>query len=153
MNKTLFDSKSPGFITTVLSAIFAITASFGIEYGLPSDQLAGDIVFNFTNGGLFAIGALLLTNVVGPIVNFIKKKQAINWRNVLSSTTTIVSVGGIVVAAFVYILHINIPLDAPQQIVDAVNAKSWTALVGYAITNIVIPIVRYFKAKKALTAG
>lgn len=153
MTKTLiavqkaFDPKSPGFITTVLSAILAITASIGIDFGLPPDQLAGQIIDVFNSGGLYAVAGLLIVNVVGPIWNFIRKKQPVNWKTILSSTTTIVSLGGVVVAALVYLWGINIPADTPKDILAAIAAKNWALLASYAVANIIIPIVRYFKDK------
>lgn len=152
MNKTVskisFDPTSPGFVTTLLSALFAIAASIGIDFGSTPDQISNDLFGLFTSGGFAALVGYVIVNVLGPVWNFVKKKQPVNWRNVLGSTTTIVSLAGVVIAALVYFWGISIPASTPTDAVGAIAAKNWGLLISLAIANVIIPIARWFKDRK-----
>lgn len=151
--KKNFDVKSPGFITTVLSAILAIAAGIGIDFGSSPDQISNDLVSLFSTGGLTALFGYLVVNIVGPVWNFVKKKVPVNWKQILGSTTTIVSLAGIAVAALVYFWGINIPAETPSDVISAIKARNWALLASLAVANIVIPIVRYFKDLKKGVGG
>ena len=146
--KKIFDTTSPGFWTTILSAILSITSLMGIQYPLPPDQAAEIIVDTFTSGGIAGLIGILFVNVIGPIYNFIRKKQGVNWKVITSSVTFWVSLGNIFIAAFA-LATINIPPGTPAEIVAAITARDWALLAALVVGNIAVPIIRYLKQKAA----
>lgn len=151
----VFDAKSPGFIQSILVALFTITGLAGIEYPQPPADIADDIVTTFTSTGIYGILGILAVSIVAPIYNFIRKKQPLTWTNVWSSTVTWVALGGVLVSALMFV-NLQIPADAPANIVSSVQAKNWSLLGSYLVLNIVIPVVRWIRElrnKKQATAG
>lgn len=147
MQKQIFDPRSVGFVQSILLAVFSITALLGIQYPTTPEQLTGDIINTVSTSGYYSLVGILLTSIIAPVYNFIKKGVKITWSAIFGSTVTWVSLGGIVVSGAALVgLHID--PGTPAAIVTAIIGRDWGTLISLLVTAVVIPVIRFIKAKQ-----
>lgn len=145
--KKVFDAGSPGFIASIITAVLTITGIAGIEYPqLPAD-IADQLVSTFNESGVYAVVGILIVNIVAPIWNFIRKKEKLNWKNVLGSVTTWLSLAGVAISGFL-LFNLEIPTDAPGQIAGAITARNWSLLGSLLVVTVIVPVIRWIRDRK-----
>jgi ferric iron reductase protein FhuF len=147
MSKTKFDPKSPGFIASITYAILAAFAATGIEFPKDPAQIAGDFETTMSSGGIFAITGMLISAIIFPIWNFIKKGGKIDARLILSNTTFWVSLVTAILG-FAALYGFTVPDGTAEQIVSAMYAKDWGVLLSVLALNILNPLIRFLKELK-----
>ena len=147
MSKTKFDPKSPGFIASITYAILAAFAATGIEFPKDPAQIAGDFETTMSSGGIFAITGMLISAIIFPIWNFIKKGGRINAKLILSNTTFWVSLVTAILG-FAALYGFTVPDGTAEQIVSALYAKDWGVLLSVLAINILNPLIRFLKEVK-----
>lgn len=144
MAKTKFDPKSTGFIASITYAILAAFAATGIEFPKDPAQIAGDFETTLSSGGIFAVTGLLVTAIIFPVWNFVKKGGKINAKLILGNTTFWISfVTAILGLAALY--GFTVPDGTAEQIVGAVYAKDWGVLLSVLAINVLNPFIRFLK--------
>lgn len=147
MQKQVFDPRSVGFFQSILLAIFSITALFGIQYPATPDELTGEIITTVSTSGYYALVGILLTSIIAPVYNFIKKGIKVTWANIFGSTVTWVSIGGIAIAGAA-LVGLQIDPDTPLAIVTAITGRDWGTLVSLLFTSVLLPVIRWIKQKQ-----
>lgn len=146
--KAVFDPGSPGFIAAIITTVLTVTGIAGIEYPQAPADIADQLVSTFQESGVYAVLGILVVNLIAPVWNFVRSKQKLNWKAVLGSTTTWVSLGGVVVSGLL-LLNLQIPADSPATIAAAVTTRNWYALGGLLVINVLVPVIRWIKSRKA----
>lgn len=144
--KKVFDVSSPGFLYTVLASLFTIGAISGIDWGQSPENLSGTIVTSLSEGGVWSIVGLLVSSVVFPAINAYKKGLK-SLKEVFSSTLTWIALGNILLAALA-LTGFTLPEGTTEQVVGAIYAKDWNALITVLFTTIIPTIVRIIKEAK-----
>lgn len=151
--KTIFSFRSPHFWLGLLSLLFGAGAVAGISFPASPETLAESIVTTVSQNGIYSVVGLLAVSVIGPIVVFLQRGgPKITWAEFFSSTALWVYVAGFV-ASILVAVGIKIPAETPEQIVAAVYAKDWAALVSVLLVNVLNPIIRWIKARRAAAAA
>jgi cytochrome bd-type quinol oxidase subunit 2 len=147
MAKQKFDAKSPGFIASVTYVLLAALAATGVEFPSDPQSVAGDFETTLNSGGIFAVVGLLVSSIVFPTWNFIKKGGKISGKVILSNNTFWISVATAALSVAL-LFGFTVPDGTAEQVVAAVYAKDW----GVIFTMIVIPLfntlIKYFKHKQ-----
>ena len=146
-----FSASNQNFWFSLLVFAFSVAAMLGIHFPQSAADTATGLTSAVKSGNLFAVIGLLTTSVLGPVVAFIRKKPNIPASAIIGSSNFWVYLGGFLVS-IAMLVGIGIPADAPQQIVNAIEAKQWGALATLAFTAIANPIWRYFRDKKLAPA-
>ena len=150
--KNNFSFKSTNLWTFVLSFIFLALSGAGVEFNANPSDLANEIVISLsTTGWIGAIG-LIVTNAVNIIYHLFFKPNpdGTPWWAFFSSTNFLFQflnfLNGL---ALMLMPGLEIPADAFAGILDVILAKDWNQLVLLMITNIVLPLSRWFKDRSA----
>lgn len=147
--KTPFNWRSPHFWLGLLSLLFGAGAVAGISFPSNPGELAGHIVTTISQNGFYSVLGLLAVSVVGPIVVFIQNGgPKITWSQFFGSTALWIYVGGFV-ASILIVIGIEIPAETPEQIVAAIYAKDWATLGSVVLANVLNPLIRWIKARRA----
>lgn len=144
-----FAANSKDFIAHLVIAGLAIFAALGVSFPQNVDTLGPELVTAFSTSGVYALFGVFLTAVAMPVYNWVRKGQKVDFlRSVISDPNTVTY---LVAALFsgLALLGINIPSGAAQNIVSAVFARDWSALVAIIFSAVLQPVWRFFVDRKA----
>lgn len=147
--KKIFDSSSPGFLYTVVVSILALFAWAGVEFPAKPAELAGEVTTLLSGGGFYAILGVVVASIAFPIWNAVQKKS-LSFDGIFSSSLTWIALGNILFAALA-LTGFLLPDGTVEQIVYAVEAKDWAAIISMLVTTIIPAVVRFIKDKKQTT--
>lgn len=145
--KMVFNTKSPGFLYSVIVAVLTVFAVSGVHFPTSAEQLAGEITTTLSTSGIYAIIGVVVASVVFPIYNAVKSGLKFSLATIFGSTLTWVAIGNIILSLLA-LTGIVLPDGTLEQIIGAVQVKDWGALVNIIFVTIVPTIVRWIKDKK-----
>lgn len=144
--KNVFSAKSPGFLYTVIVLALTALAAAGVTFPGSPDEITGNIVTGLSQSGIWAVSGIILTSVLFPFYNAYKKGLA--WYNILGSTATYIALGNAVFGGLL-LVGIMIPDGTAEAIVGAVQQKDWGNLFNLFLVNILTPLIRWIKERRA----
>lgn len=146
-----FSAGSSNFLVNILNFLLSSLALSGVE--LPADpaSISGDIVNALSPTGWIAVVGIIAINVISPIYHAFLK-GSFSLKGLLSSSNFWIQFGTLLAAA-VALFGLILPAGTTEQVVGAVYAKDWTTLAIILFTNIITPLVRFFKDKVAASAA
>lgn len=147
-----FSASNLNFWARLLIFAFSILSLIGIKFPDNPTDMAVDITTSLTTTGFIGVVGILAISVIMPIYNFVRSKPKINFLALLGSPNFWIYFGTFVFGIAV-LFGINIPDGTAEQVVAAIYAKDWTALFSIAVANIVDPIVRWFRDRRAKELG
>jgi len=143
-----FDIKSAGFIQSVIVALLAIFAATGVTFPKDVDVLGTELVTSFSTGGFYAIIGILITSVIFPLYNFFSKGGKFSLPAIFSRVNTWLSIG-YVLAALIALTGFVLPDGSVDQIVYAIQAKDWWALISILVSTVGTTFIRWLKERQA----
>lgn len=146
-----FSAANPNFWVRLVIFVLTILASLGVNFPSNPDVLGPDIVTTLSSGSIYAIIAVMGLSVLMPIINFFRASPRPNFWEFLGSPNTWIYVATFI-AGLLIMIGINIPEGTGAALVGAIYAKDWAALISIAATNILDPLIRWWKDKGAAQA-
>lgn len=144
--KAKFSFKSTNLWVNILNLALGALAISGVQFSQPTGDTAADIVNTLNSTGVIAVVGLVILNIVSPVYHAAIKNQ-FNFKALLSSSNFWVQFGAVAVSALM-LLGIDIPTGTPDQVVEAVFARDWTGLAFILLSNVMNPLIRFFKELK-----
>lgn len=145
MKKALFSTSSSNFWVNIFNLVLSALAISGVQFTQPTLNTAAEIVNTFSTTGIVAVIGLVLINVGSPVYHaFIKK--SFNFKALLGSTNFWIQFVSAAIAAAL-LFGLEIPTGTSEQLVGAVFARDWTGLAFVFLSNILNPLIRFFKNK------
>jgi len=138
-----FSPNSSNLWVNVLTFVLGAFALGGVDWGMEPAELSGKIVTTLQGGSLWAVGAIVFSNMVVPVFHIIKSKPQ-NFWSFLSSNNFWVQFTAFALGLGV-MFGIGFDVDASGAIVDAVAMKDWAALLGIIFPAVLNPLIRYLK--------
>lgn len=151
IKKAKFSGKSSNFVVNILNFVLGALALSGVN--LPSDPatITTDLANTLSSTGWVAVVGLVILNIVSPLYHAFKDKT-FSLKGILSSSNFWVQAGTLA-SSLIVLLGIALPTGTAEQIVGAVYAKDWAGLAIVLFTNVLNPLIRWFKDKVAATAA
>jgi len=143
-----FDIKSAGFLQSVIVALLAIFAATGVTFPKDVTVLGTEIVTSFSAGGVYAIIGILITSVIFPLYNFFSGGGKFSLPAVFSRVNTWLSIG-YALAALIALTGFVLPEGSVDQIVYAIQAKDWWALISILVSTVGTTLIRWLKERQA----
>lgn len=141
--KAVFSTTSSNFWVNILTFILATVALAGVELPTTPDALATDISNTLSTSGWIALLGVIILNVVNPLYHAFARKT-FNVKAILGSPNFWVNVASLVFALAV-MGGVMIPTGTAEEIVGAIYGRDWTALAIILFTNVINPVVRFFR--------
>lgn len=142
-----FSAANPNFWAGLLITILGVLGIMGIKFPLSPEQTGEQIVTTITGGGFYAVIGILITSVIMPIVNYVRSKPTPSVVALLGSANTWIYIGSFILSVVV-LFGIQIPAGTADGIVGSIWAKDWAGLITIVITNLINPLVRWFRDKR-----
>ena len=143
----VFNAASPGFVYTVMVSALTVLALAGVQFPDNPADIAADLSNLLSTSGFWALIGVAVSSVAFPIYNAWKKGD-LSFKGIFSNTLTWVAIA-VLVFYGVALIGLNFPAGTGEQIVYAVFAKDWSALVSILVTTVLPAIVRFIKEKNA----
>lgn len=146
-----FSTQSSNFWVNVANVLLSVVAMAGVN--LPADPatITGDFSTTLSSTGWIAAVGILAINVISPIYHaFLKGSFSLN--GVFSSSNFWIQVGSLAASALV-LVGLAFPAGTVEEIVGAVYAKDWSALLVILFSNVLNPLIRFFKDRFTATAS
>lgn len=145
-NKTQkFSATSSNFLVNILNTILAIVAMAGVTFPTDPATITGDITNTLSTSGWIAAVGLIALNVLSPIYHAFLK-GSFSLVGILSSSNFWIQIGSLI-ASGLLLLGLSFPAGTVDQIVGAVYSKDWGTLAVILFTNVLNPLIRFFKDK------
>ena len=150
--KKNFDSKNPNFVARVSIFALSVLALVGVKFPDDPGAIAEQLSNTLSGGGYFAVVSVLGISVIMPLINFVRSKPKLSFKavaaNLFGSPNFWVYLLTFALG-FVVLFGVDImPEQTSEDVVGAVYAKDWTNLLIICVTNIVDPVIRYFRDKR-----
>lgn len=142
MQNKVFDRASPGFLYTIVAGILGIFAAFGVVFPITVTELGGQITTSLTTGGIYAVIGIIISSVIFPVWNRFKYGGPI-----MASTLTWIALANIALSV-IALTGFTLPAGTVEQVIGAVQAKDYFALISIVATTIIPAIVRFIKSRK-----
>ncbi len=143
-----FDAGNLNFWARLAIFAFSVLAMIGIKFPDDPTTMAVDIVTSISTSGFIGVVGILAVSVIMPIYNFARTKPNISLEAIFGSPNFWIYLVSFLVGVAV-LFGINIPNGTAEQLVGAVYAKDWIGLFSVAFANIVDPIIRWFRDRRA----
>lgn len=124
-----------------------VLALAGVQFPDNPADIAADLSNLLSTSGFWALIGVAVSSVAFPIYNAWKKGD-LSFKGIFSNTLTWVAIA-VLVFDGVALIGLNFPAGTGEQIVYAVFAKDWSALVSILVTTVLPAIVRFIKEKNA----
>jgi uncharacterized membrane protein len=135
------------FWARLLIFAFSVLALIGIKFPDTPENMAYEITNMLSSAGIVAVIGILAVSVIMPIYNFARTKPNVRLSDVFGSPNFWIYVLSFLFGIAV-LFGINIPEVTSEKLVTAIYAKDWTGLIVIAVTNILDPVIRWFRDKK-----
>lgn len=145
--KKNFKASNPNFIARLMIFVLSIFTVIGVRLPESPEVITDKITTTISTSGFVAVAGILLISVFMPIYNLVKTKPKITLSTIIGNPNFWIYFASFALGLLVMI-GINIPDGTAAELVGAIYAKDWGALVTLAFANIVDPIVRYFLDRK-----
>jgi len=143
-----FSASNLNFWARLLIFVFSVAALIGIKFPDTPTDLAVDITNSLSTSGLISVIGIIAISVIMPIYNFIRTKPTLTAAAVFGSPNFWIYALSFLFGVAI-LFGIQIPDGTAEQVVGAVYQKDWTGLFTIALTNIIDPIIRWFRDKRA----
>lgn len=140
-----FSASSSNFWANVLNTVLAVIAMAGVQ--LPTDPaiITADLTNTLTTSGWIAAVGLVALNILSPIYHAFAR-GSFSLVGILSSSNFWIQIGSLI-ASGLLLLGLSFPAGTVDQIVGAVYSKDWGTLAVILFTNVLNPLIRFFKDK------
>lgn len=142
-----FNASNLNFWARLLIFVLSVLAMIGIKFPDDPTAIATDITTSISTSGFIAVVGILAVSVIMPIYNFVKTKPKLTAAAIFGSPNFWIYLLSFVFGVAV-IVGINVPDGTAEQVISAIYAKDWTALFTVAVTNIVDPLIRWFRDRR-----
>lgn len=149
--KAVFDASSPGFLYSVIVALLAIFAASGVHFPDTPAETATEITTLLSTSGFWALIGVAASSILFPIYNAWKKGD-LSFRGIFSNTLTWVAIGVLVFDALA-LFGLKFPDGTAEQLVYAIYAKDWSALISMFFTVILPVVVRFIKEQRTVATA
>lgn len=147
--KQKFDASSYPFLYSLIIAFLTMFAATGVKFPGSATDLAGQITTGLSSGGFYAIVGVIITSLIFPLFNFfVTLKGKFSFSTVFSKTSTWIAWGNAALAG-VALTGFTLPDGTVEQIIGAVQAKDWMALISIFALTVGNTILRYLKKQNA----
>lgn len=148
MNKTAkFSATSSNFLVNLFNVVLSIIAMAGVTLPADPSTITGDFTNTLSTGGWIAAIGLLIVNVASPLYHAFVK-GTFSFTGLLSSSNFWIQIGTLAASALL-LVGLTFPAGTVEQIVGAVYAKDWGTLTFVLFSNVLNPLIRWFKDKYA----
>lgn len=144
----VFDFASPGFLYSAIVTTLTLLALAGVQFPDNPADTATDLVNLLSTSGFWALIGVAASSILFPIYNAYKKGN-LTFKGVFSNVLTYVALGVLFFDGLA-LLGLNFPAGTAEQLVYAVFAKDWTALISLLFTVILPTVVRFIKSKQGV---
>lgn len=151
MKKPVFSWSSSNLWVNLVTFVLAGFALAGVELPENPNSLSTEIVTLVKGGGYIAVIGIIILNVANPLYHAVIK-SAFNLKAMLGSPNFWVNLGSLAASA-VAAFGLAFPDGTIEQIVGAIYAKDYSALIFLLIANIGNPLIRWFREKKKADEG
>ena len=143
-----FDTKSPGFVYSLIVAGLTIFAAAGIQ--LPKDPatLSGEFVTTLSSGGFYALIGVLVTSLAFPIYNYFSTGGKVNFGGIFSRNATWIALGNAAISGLA-LTGFLLPAGTIEQLVAAASAKDWMSMVSIFALTVGNTLLRFLKEQNA----
>lgn len=143
--KAVFSTTSSNFWVNILTFVLATIALAGVELPATPDALASNISNTLSTSGWVALIGVIILNVGNPLYHAFMRKT-FNLKAILGSSNFWINVASLGFALAV-MGGVMIPDGTAEEIVGAIYGRDWTALAIILFTNVINPLVRFFRDK------
>lgn len=151
MNQKFFDTKSPGFIYSIVVSLLTLFTASGVVFPKVPADLATEITTTISTGGVYALIGVIAASVIFPVYNAIKS-GALSLKGLFSRNLTWIALGNIA-ASIITLTGFVLPSGTVEQIVAAVSVKDWGGLISVIGLTVVNTLIRFLKQKEAQAAS
>lgn len=144
-----FSAGSSNFLVNILNFLLGALALSGVSFPTDPANITLDLANTLSSTGWVAVVGLVIVNIVSPLYHAFKDKT-FSFKGILSSSNFWIQAGTLA-ASLIVLLGITFPTGTVEQIVGAVYAKDWAGLAIVLFTNVLNPLIRWFKDKVAAT--
>ena len=142
-----FDASNLNFWARLLIFILSVLTLIGVKFP-DSPQVIGEQVTTLiSSSGFYAVLGILAVSIIMPIYNLIRTKPKITAATVFGNPNF-----WIYLLSFLFgigvLFGVGIPDGTADQIIGAIYSKDWVGLATIAFTNIIDPLIRWFRDKK-----
>lgn len=142
-----FSASNPNFLASILIFLLSVGTGLGIKFGGSPDVVSGEITSAFGTGSLIAIISIMGISVIMPIYNWVKTKPKVSFFQVIGSPNNWVYFGTFLFS-LAMLIGIEIPAGTSEAIVAAIVDKNWEQLFAVGFTNILNPLIRWWRDRK-----
>lgn len=144
--KQAFSLNSSNLWVNIITFILASVALAGVELPANPNSISLDIVNTLNSAGVIAVAGIILLNVANPIYHAFVK-SSFDFKAMVGSPNFWVNLGSLI-AGLAVLVGISFPDGTVEQIVGAIYSKDFSALALTLFTNVLNPLIRYFRDKK-----
>lgn len=139
-------SESRNFYVS-LASLFLLT--LGVASGQEINIDAPTLIDSLESGGVVTVVTLFFVNFLNPIMKIIGKAQRgeLDWPPILKSTNFLVQSLTVVLSG-ITLLGIAFPVDAPGEIITALETKDFVTIWIALGINIANPVYHFIRDKK-----
>lgn len=139
---------SSNFFVTLITLILLPLMANGLDLPLPADEVADQLVTAVSAGDIGAIIAVVLPNIINPVMYWINNAwsgwswgflKSVNfWTQALTAILILLTGFGLM-----------FPEGAAANLIDSLFGGEITAIILALVVNIINPFIHFFKGKKA----
>lgn len=147
--KNAFSFSSSNLWVNAITFVLATVALAGVQLPANPNSLSLDIVNTLNNAGFIAVIGIIALNVANPIYHAFLKGE-INFKGVLGSPNFWINAGSLAAGVLV-LFGLEFPNGTVEQIVGAIYSKDYSALLFVVFSNVMNPLIRWFRDKANAT--
>lgn len=141
--KASFSTGSSNLWVNVINLILSGIAIAGVALPQTPAEITAELSTTLSSTGWIAVIGLIIVNIGSPLYHALAK-GSFNFKAILGSSNFWVQVFSLV-SALVASFGIIFPSGTGDQLVGAIYAKDWFTLGFVLVTNIMNPLIRWFR--------
>lgn len=138
-----FSAGSSNLWVNVINLILSGIAIAGVALPQTPAEITAELSTTLSSTGWIAVIGLIIVNIGSPLYHALVKGP-FNLKAILGSSNFWVQAFSLL-SAFVASFGIIFPAGTGDQLVGAIYAKDWFSLGFVLVTNIMNPLIRYFR--------